>query len=81
MLARRNVLARLHSALTYDSTYGRNDSCVLQIELSLLQGRLCLLRLGIGSLGAGLLQGDLLRTDAKIGPRGTLELALSTSKG
>jgi len=61
-----DVLAGLHRALTYDSTYGRNDSCVLQIELSLLQGRLCLLRLGIGSLGAGLLHGDLLRTRLSI---------------
>ena len=56
------ILSRLRSSLTHDSTYGRDDGGVLQIELSLLQGSLCLLRLRVGSLSARLLQGDLLRT-------------------
>jgi hypothetical protein len=55
LLARRNVLARLHCALTHDSADRRHYSRVLQIELRLLQSGLCLLRLGVGRLGPRLL--------------------------
>jgi hypothetical protein len=52
----------LHTSLAYNSTYGCNDGRVLQIELSLLQGSLCLFCLSVGSLSARLLQRDLLWT-------------------
>jgi uncharacterized protein (TIGR03437 family) len=56
LLARRNVLPRLPTSLTYHSTDGSHDSCVLQIELRLLQGGLCLFCLRVGSLSTRLLQ-------------------------
>src|SRR5580700_8527847 len=66
LLTGGNVLTRLHTSLTYDSTYRCYDGGVLQIELSLLQCGLRLLCLSVGSLSPRLLQRDLLWTSLRV---------------